>query len=229
MAVAPLLWQQRPSSSPKPLLAAHSPHPHSTPPKCRAAGQGFHLNADVALVGTPLSVLDADLSFEVRGPAKSAAEAKKQQLKYAAAKEARRLLGGRQRAWPGRLGGRAAAWTPLVYAGERVCECTWVAELCNVGKCAQAPPLGARPPGAGLSLPQAQVLAELFRGRDAVLELPHSVSIFQLIALQRHFDGQPQRYAQLCQVSVRLVAVELGVREPAARKTYKSCNSPRTS
>lgn len=67
-------------------------------------------------------------------------------------------------------------------------------------------------PGAGLSLPQAQVLAELFRGRDAVLELPHSVSIFQLIALQRHFDGQPQLYAQLCQVGVRLVAVELGVR-----------------
>lgn len=55
-------------------------------------------------MGTPLSVLDADLSFEVRGPAKSAAEAKKQQFKYAAAKEARRLLGGRQRAW---LGGGA--------------------------------------------------------------------------------------------------------------------------
>ncbi len=58
-----------------------------------AAGQGFHATADVALVAAPLSVLDADLSFEVRGPAKSAAEARKQQQKYAAAKEARRLLG----------------------------------------------------------------------------------------------------------------------------------------
>lgn len=62
-------------------------------PRCAAAAQGFHANADVALVGVPLSVLDADLSFEVKGPAKSAAEAKKQQQKYAAAKEARRLLG----------------------------------------------------------------------------------------------------------------------------------------
>ncbi|GAB4822561.1 hypothetical protein N2152v2_009607 [Parachlorella kessleri] len=108
-----------------------------------AAGQGFHATADVALVAAPLSVLDADLSFEVRGPAKSAAEARKQQQKYAAAKEARRLL--------------------------------------------------------GLSLPQAQILAELFRPKSGVLELPHAVSIFQLIALQRAFDRQPELYSQLCQ------------------------------
>ncbi len=67
---------------------------HGAHASLHAAGQGFHASADVALVATPLSVLDADLAFEVRGPAKSAAEAKKQQQKYSAAKEARRLLGG---------------------------------------------------------------------------------------------------------------------------------------
>jgi hypothetical protein len=47
----------------------------------------------VAVVGPSLKVLDADLAFEVRGPARSSKEARKQQQKYAAAKEARSLLG----------------------------------------------------------------------------------------------------------------------------------------
>ena len=76
---------------------------------CLAAGQGFHASADVALVAAPLSVLDADLSFEVRGPAKSAAEARKQQQKYAAAKEARRLLG--------EAALRCGSWRPATIAG----------------------------------------------------------------------------------------------------------------
>ena len=52
----------------------------------------------------------------------------------------------------------------------------------------------------GLSLPQAQILAELFRPKSGVLELPHAVTIFHLIALQRAFDRQPELYSQLCQV-----------------------------
>lgn len=57
------------------------------------AEQGVDIKADVALVGPSLGVLDADLAFEVRGPATSAKEAKRQQAKYAAAKQARGLLG----------------------------------------------------------------------------------------------------------------------------------------
>ena len=58
-----------------------------------AAQRGFEATADVAVVGPTLKVLDADLAFEVRGPARSSKEARKQQQKYAAAKEARSLLG----------------------------------------------------------------------------------------------------------------------------------------
>lgn len=57
------------------------------------AERAIDLQADVALVGPALGVLDSDLAFEVRGPATSAKGAKKQQSQYAAAKEARSLLG----------------------------------------------------------------------------------------------------------------------------------------
>jgi hypothetical protein len=50
-------------------------------------------DADVAIVGPALSVLDADLAFEVCGPAKTSREARTQQQKYAAAKDARSMLG----------------------------------------------------------------------------------------------------------------------------------------
>ncbi|KAI3429707.1 hypothetical protein D9Q98_005792 [Chlorella vulgaris] len=109
-----------------------------------AAGRGFEATADVAVAGPPLKVLDADLAFEVRGPARSAKEARKQQQKYAAAKEARSML--------------------------------------------------------GLSLPQAQVLAELFGGRGALLDPPRAATIKHLIAFQAHWDGHPQLYDQLCKV-----------------------------
>lgn len=59
----------------------------------QTARRGFTFEADVGLVGPPLAVLDADIGFEITGPAKSAKEAKKQQAKFEAAKEARTLLG----------------------------------------------------------------------------------------------------------------------------------------
>jgi hypothetical protein len=73
--------------------SAHTHAPPHPPTHTPAAEHGFHFNADVALVSPALAVLDADLAFEVRGPAVSAREARKQQAKYAAAKEARGLLG----------------------------------------------------------------------------------------------------------------------------------------
>eukprot|EP00887_Chlorella_sp_A99_P003983 scaffold11.g3983.t1 len=108
------------------------------------AQRGVDVGADVALVGPALAVLDADLAFEVRGPARSTKEAKKQQHKYAAAKEARSLL--------------------------------------------------------GLSLPQAQVLGELFNGRAALVDPPRPASIAALVAFQAAWDGYPQLYDQALHV-----------------------------
>ncbi|KAL4450201.1 hypothetical protein ABPG77_010870 [Micractinium sp. CCAP 211/92] len=108
------------------------------------AQRGFEATADVAVVGPALKVLDADLAFEVRGPARSAKEARKQAQKYAAAKEARSML--------------------------------------------------------GLSLPQAQVLAELFGGRSALLDPPRPATIKNLIAFQAAWDRHPALYDQICQV-----------------------------
>lgn len=102
------------------------------------------IGADVAVVGPALAVLDADLSFEVRGPAKSTKDAKKQQHMYAAAKEARSLL--------------------------------------------------------GLSLPQAQILGELFGGRLSLLDPPRAVSIASLISFLAQWDGQRHLYDQICRV-----------------------------
>ncbi|EFN59785.1 hypothetical protein CHLNCDRAFT_56574 [Chlorella variabilis] len=108
------------------------------------AQRGFDATADVAVVGPGLKVLDADLAFEVRGPARSSKEARKQQQKYAAAKEARSML--------------------------------------------------------GLSLPQAQVLAELFGGRGALLDPPRPATIKNLIAFQAFWDRHPQLFDDICQV-----------------------------
>jgi len=100
--------------------------------------------ADVGVVGPALAVLDADLGFEVRGPARSAKDARHQQALYAAAKEARNLL--------------------------------------------------------GLSLPQAQVLAELFDGSVALLDPPRPASIAELINFQATYERFPKIYRQLCGV-----------------------------
>jgi hypothetical protein len=53
---------------------------------------------------------------------------------------------------------------------------------------------------AGLSLPQAQVLAELFGGRSALLDPPRPATIKSLIAFQAFWDRHPQLYDQICQV-----------------------------
>ena len=100
--------------------------------------------ADVGVVGPSLGVMDADIGFEVRGPARSAKEARKQQALYAAAKEARNLL--------------------------------------------------------GLSLPQAQVLAELFSGTGALLDPPRPASIAEFITFQAAYERFPTLYRQLCGV-----------------------------
>lgn len=105
---------------------------------------GFEAVADVAVVGPALKVLDADLAFEVCGPARTAKEARKQQQKYLAAKEARSML--------------------------------------------------------GLSLPQAQVLAELFNGRSALLDPPHPATIKSLVDFLARWDRHPQLYEHICQV-----------------------------
>lgn len=106
--------------------------------------KGFDLTADVGVVGPALAVLDADLGFEVRGPAKSAKEARQQQALYGAAKEARSLL--------------------------------------------------------GLSLPQAQVLAELFNGGAALLDPPRPASITNLISFKARYEKHPKVFKQICQV-----------------------------
>ncbi|KAH7615566.1 hypothetical protein Ndes2526B_g09687 [Nannochloris sp. 'desiccata'] len=108
------------------------------------AKKGLEAVADVGVVGPALDVLDADLGFEVRGPARSAKDARHQQALYAAAKEARNLL--------------------------------------------------------GLSLPQAQVLAELFNGSAALLDPPRPASIAELINFQATYERFPKVYRQLCGV-----------------------------
>ncbi len=60
-----------------------------------AAKRTVNLSVDLALVGPSLMVLDADVGFEIRGPSKSAKDARKQALRFNAAREARRLLGAR--------------------------------------------------------------------------------------------------------------------------------------
>jgi hypothetical protein len=132
-----------------------------------AAHKGVQLGADVALVGPALAVLDADLGFEVRGPARSAREARQQQARYAAAKEARGLL--------------------------------------------------------GLSLPQAQVLAELFAGGAALLDPPRPASIAALIHLAATYERHPRLYAQLCQVvdaAYHVLAQAQGQRAAAAAADF---------
>lgn len=108
------------------------------------AKKGLEAVADVGVVGPALAVLDADLGFEVRGPARSAKDARHQQALYAAAKEARNLL--------------------------------------------------------GLSLPQAQVLAELFNGSAALVDPPRPASIAELINFQATYERFPKVYRQLCGV-----------------------------
>lgn len=53
---------------------------------------------------------------------------------------------------------------------------------------------------AGLSLPQAQVLAELFGGRSALLDPPRPATIKTLVAFQAYWDRHPHLYEQICQV-----------------------------
>jgi hypothetical protein len=106
--------------------------------------KGFELSADVGVVGPALDVLDADIGFEVRGPARSAKDARRQAAHYAAAKEARKLL--------------------------------------------------------GLSLPQAQVLAELFNGAASLLSPARSASIAGLISFVASYERFPQTFQSLCRV-----------------------------
>jgi hypothetical protein len=133
------------------------------------AQRGFEATADVAVVGPGLKVLDADLGFEVRGPARSAKEARKQQQKYAAAKEARSML--------------------------------------------------------GLSLPQAQVLAELFGGRSALLDPPRPATIKTLVAFQAYWDRHPHLYDQICQVwntAFQVVAARQRAGDEAADFSFRA-------
>lgn len=58
----------------------------------------------------------------------------------------------------------------------------------------------AMPLPAGLSLPQAQVLAELFGGRSALLDPPRPATIKTLVAFQAYWDRHPHLYEQICQV-----------------------------
>lgn len=110
----------------------------------QTARRGFTFESDVGLVGPPLAVLDTDIGFEITGPAKSAKEAKKQQAKFEAAKEARILL--------------------------------------------------------GLSLPQAQILSELFGGKLAIMQPPRTASISNLISFKAKYDAHPKLFQQLCTV-----------------------------
>jgi len=110
----------------------------------QTARRGFTFDADVGLVGPALAVLDVDIGFEVTGPAKSAKEARKQQAKFEAAKEARTML--------------------------------------------------------GLSLPQAQILSELFGGKYALMQPSRIASISNLIAFKAKYDAHPKLFEQLCSV-----------------------------
>lgn len=110
----------------------------------QTARRGFTFDADVGLVGPALSVLDADIGFEITGPEKSEKDARKQQAKFEAAKEARNML--------------------------------------------------------GLSLPQAQILSELFGGRYALMQPPRTASISNLIAFKAKYESHKKLFDQLCVV-----------------------------
>lgn len=63
---------------------------------------------------------------------------------------------------------------------------------------------------AGLSLPQAQVLAELFGGRGALLDPPRPATIKNLIAFQAFWDRHPQLFDDICQVGEQVVCLSRG-------------------
>ena len=74
--------------------------------------------------------------------------------------------------------------------------------LSPAGASRSAPQAAAAAPRtchAGLSLPQAQVLAELFGGRCALLDPPRPATIKTLIAFQAHWDRHPHLWDQICQ------------------------------
>ena len=50
----------------------------------------------------------------------------------------------------------------------------------------------------GLTLPQAQILSELFGGRYAMMNPPRAASISNLIALKARYDAHPKLFDQLC-------------------------------
>ncbi len=82
-----------------------------------------------------------------------------------------------------------ARWSLVAYA-----------RCCAANGFSLPPPFCSLP--SGLSLPQAQVLAELFGGRGALLDPPRAATIKHLIALQAYWDGHPQLYDQLCKVGL---------------------------
>lgn len=109
-----------------------------------ATTKGLCVKGDVIVKGPALDVMDANIAFEVLGPANTARDARKQQAYYAAAKEARSLL--------------------------------------------------------GLSLPQAQILAELFAGPNALLDNSHFPSISGIMAFQAAYERYPKIYNTLCRM-----------------------------
>ena len=52
----------------------------------------------------------------------------------------------------------------------------------------------------GLSLPQAQILSELFGGRYALMQPPRVASISNLIAFKAKYEAHPKLFEQLCTV-----------------------------
>lgn len=106
--------------------------------------RGLCVKGDVIVKGPSLDVMDANIAFEVLGPASTARDARKQQAYYAAAKEARSLL--------------------------------------------------------GLSLPQAQLLAELFAGPNSLLENAYFPSISGIMAFQAAYERHPKIYNTLCRM-----------------------------
>lgn len=55
-------------------------------------------------------------------------------------------------------------------------------------------------PCTGLSLPQAQVLGELFGGREALLDPPRPATLKNLVAFLACWDRHPHLFDQICQV-----------------------------
>ena len=52
----------------------------------------------------------------------------------------------------------------------------------------------------GLTLPQAQILSELFGGRYAMMSPPRAASISNLIAFKAKYDAHPKLFTELCTV-----------------------------